>query len=160
MKRVIASLFGTITGLVMLLSFKSQGSATASAPPAIVATGPSTGSTGTAATPTTSASTSGAASTSAASAASKTVTGDSVDTRWGPVQVRITVTGGKLASVTAVVYPWNNGRDQEINSAAVPALNKEAIAAGSAKIDMISGATYTSTGYLQSLQSALDKAGL
>ena len=160
MKRVIASLLGTITGLVVLLSFKSHGSTTASVPPAISATGPDTASTGTGATPAPSTSASGAASTGTTSSATKTITGNSVDTRWGPVQVRITVTGGKLASVTAVVYPWSNGRDQEINSAAVPALNKEAIAAGSAKIDMISGATYTSTGYIQSLQSALDQAGL
>jgi len=76
------------------------------------------------------------------------------------VQVQITVTNGKLTGVTAIDYPWNNGRDQEINSQAIPALNQEALAAGNAKIDMISGATYTSTGYIDSLQSALDKAGL
>jgi uncharacterized protein with FMN-binding domain len=76
------------------------------------------------------------------------------------VQVRITVSSGKLTAVAAVVYPNGNGRDQEINSYASPALNKEALAAGNAKIDMISGATYTSTGYINSLQSALDKAGI
>jgi Uncharacterized protein conserved in bacteria len=70
------------------------------------------------------------------------------------------VTNGKLTDVTAVEYPSENPRDQEINSYAIPALNQEALAAGSAKIDMISGATYTSQGYIDSLQSALDKAGL
>jgi uncharacterized protein with FMN-binding domain len=164
MKRVLASLFGTITGLVMLLNFKTNGSPAASAPPAVTA-GSDTASTGATPTPSTSNTTPASNSTSSSSSAStastnKTITGDSIDTRWGPVQVRITVTAGKLASVTAVEYPWNNGRDQEINSYAVPELNKEALAAGNAQIDMISGATYTSTGYIDSLQSALDKAGL
>ncbi|MDT4917367.1 MAG: hypothetical protein QOI15_2986 [Pseudonocardiales bacterium] len=169
MKRVLASLFGTITGLVLLLNFKTNGSTAASAPPAITATGPDTGTAGAGPTPTSSTSTPASKSTKSASkstksasnaSTSKTITGDSIDTQWGPVQVRITVTNGKLASVTAIDYPWNNGRDEEINSYAVPALNQEALAAGSAQIDMISGATYTSTGYINSLQSALNKAGL
>jgi uncharacterized protein with FMN-binding domain len=160
MKRVIASLFGTVTGLVMLLNFKTTGSTAASAPPAVSATGPDTASTGGSTTPTTPTSTSTTTSKTSSTPATTTFTGDSIDTQWGPVQVRITVTNGKLASVTAIDYPWNNGRDQEINSYAVPALNKEALAAGNAQIDMISGATYTSTGYIASLQSALDKAGL
>jgi uncharacterized protein with FMN-binding domain len=158
MKRVLASLFGTITGLVLLLNFKTHGSTAASAPPAVSTTAPTTGST--AAGSSASASASSSAAGSNASSATKTITGDSIDTQWGPVQVRITVTNGKLTNVTAVDYPWNNGRDEEINSSAIPALNKEALSAGSAKIDMISGATYTSTGYIESLQSALDKAGL
>ena len=76
------------------------------------------------------------------------------------MQVQITVADGSVTAVTAVVYPQNNQRDVEINSFAIPQLNQEATAARSAQIDMVSGATVTSTGYLQSLQSALDKAGL
>jgi uncharacterized protein with FMN-binding domain len=159
MKRVLAALFGTLTGLVMLLNFKTHGSATSSTPPAITATGPDTTSSGAGASSTPAVSTSRSAAKSS-TASTKTVTGNSVDTQWGPVQVRITIKNGKLAGVTAIDYPWNNGRDEEINSYAIPALNKEAVAAGNAQIDMISGATYTSTGYLQSLQSALDRAGL
>jgi uncharacterized protein with FMN-binding domain len=68
-----------------------------------------------------------------------------VDTRWGPVQVQITVTNGKITTAQALVYPQENGRDQEINAYAVPQL---------------SGATVTSDGYIQSLQSAVDKAHL
>jgi uncharacterized protein with FMN-binding domain len=158
MKRVLASLFGTITGLVILLNFKTNASPAASAPPALTATGPDTGAGSTPPSTATRAST--ASKSASTTSTSTTVTGDSVDTQYGPVQVRITVTGGKLASVTAVNYPWNSGRDAEINSYAVPALNKEALTAGSAQIDMISGATYTSTGYIDSLQSALNKAGL
>ncbi len=94
------------------------------------------------------------------SSSSGTYTGDSVDTRWGPVQVQITVSHGKITASTAVVYPNGNGRDQEINSQALPILNQEVVDRQSASIDMVSGATVTSNGYLQSLQSAIDKANL
>src|SRR4051794_32999003 len=112
MKRVIAALFGTITGLVLMLTFKTNGSTAVSARPAVTATGPDTASSGATTPAPSSSSPSPSPSTSTSSAAkasaSKTITGDSIDTRWGPVQVRITATNGKLASVTAVDYPWNN----------------------------------------------------
>ena len=88
-----------------------------------------------------------------------TVTGDTIDTRWGPVQVRVTLKSGKITKVETVKVPDGNPRDQEINSFAVPQLNQEALAAQNAKIDTVSGATVTSDGYIRSLQSALDKAG-
>jgi uncharacterized protein with FMN-binding domain len=139
MKRVLFAFTGTVIGLVLLLSFKTQPSTTAATtPPAAVS-----GSGGT-----------------AASTSAGTVDGDAADTRFGPVQVRITVENGKLASVTAVEYPTESRRDQEINEYAIPVLNQEAAQAGTADIDMVSGATYTSEGYTQSLQSALDKAGI
>ena len=94
------------------------------------------------------------------SSSTKTYTGDALMTRWGPVQVQITVTGGKITAAQAVQYPNGNGRDAEINSYALPVLNQEAVAAQSAQIDTVSGATVTSDGYLQSLQSALDQAHL
>ncbi|MEU4524701.1 FMN-binding protein [Amycolatopsis sp. NPDC024027] len=87
-----------------------------------------------------------------------TFTGDAADTRYGPVQVRITVAGGRITDAQAVEYPRESGRDVRINSAAVPALNEEALQAQSAQIDTVSGATYTSEGYQQSLQSAIDAA--
>ncbi|MGI5156313.1 FMN-binding protein [Microbispora sp. CA-102843] len=90
----------------------------------------------------------------------KTVTGDSADTRWGPVQVQIVVSGGKLTGIKVPVAPANNRRDIEINNEALPILNEEALSAQSAQIDTVSGATYTSDGYIRSLQSALDKAAL
>jgi uncharacterized protein with FMN-binding domain len=62
--------------------------------------------------------------------------------------------------VTVPVYPSGNGRDQQINSYALPILIKDTLDAQSANIDMITGATVTSAGYLQSLQGALDQAGL
>lgn len=74
--------------------------------------------------------------------------------------MEITVAGGKITKVDVVEYPQNNQRDVEINDYAVPALVQETIDAQSARIDMVSGATVTSGGYLESLQAALDKAGL
>jgi uncharacterized protein with FMN-binding domain len=70
------------------------------------------------------------------------------------------VTGGKITDVTAVQYPNGNGRDQQINSYALPVLAQEALSAQSAQIDHVSGATVTSDGYVQSLQSAIDQANL
>jgi uncharacterized protein with FMN-binding domain len=89
-----------------------------------------------------------------------TVTGDPVDTEFGAVQVEITVADGTITDVTVLEYPWNNHHDQEINSYALPILVEETLEAQSADIDMVSGATVTSEGYVGSLQSALDEAGL
>ena len=91
---------------------------------------------------------------------SGTATGSVAQTRWGPVQVKITVSGGKITDVTAVQVPDGNRRDQEINDYAVPILRQEALAAQSARIDSVSGATVTSDGYRESLQSAIDAAHL
>ncbi|MFG3656320.1 FMN-binding protein [Streptomyces sp. NPDC047706] len=90
--------------------------------------------------------------------AARTVTGAVAETQYGPVQVRITVTGGKVTRSEAVQAP-SGGRSSQITADAVPELNQAAVAAGSADIDAVSGATYTSAGYRQSLQSALDQAG-
>jgi uncharacterized protein with FMN-binding domain len=72
----------------------------------------------------------------------------------------VSVSGTKITDVTAIQLPSGNGRDQEINSFAVPQLTQEVLAAQNAHVDMISGGTYTSEGYLTSLQSALDQAGI
>ena len=94
------------------------------------------------------------------STGSTSVDGPAVDTRFGPVQVRLVVQGGKVVSAEAIDYPQNNRRDVQINAYAVPVLNSEAVDAQSANIDTVSGATYTSVGYRQSLQAALDSAHL
>ena len=83
-----------------------------------------------------------------------------VHTRWGPVQVQITTDHGQVTAVEVVQYPSGNGTDEEINSRALPVLVDETLSAQSASIDMVSGATVTSVGYVGSLQSALDEAGL
>ncbi|MFD7436987.1 FMN-binding protein [Streptomyces sp. NPDC059861] len=88
----------------------------------------------------------------------RTVTGAVAQTQYGPVQVRITVSGGKITQAEAVQAP-SGGQSTQVTADAVPELNQAAVAAGSADIDAVSGATYTSGGYRQSLQSALDQAG-
>jgi uncharacterized protein with FMN-binding domain len=100
------------------------------------------------------------ATTAPAASAPKVVTGSSVDTRWGPVQVAITVSGNKITAVSVPVYPNGNQRDAEINSYALPQLVQETIAAQSANINVVSGASVTSDGYIGSLQSAIDAAHL
>ena len=91
---------------------------------------------------------------------SATYTGAVADTRWGPVQVRITVQGGKITASEAVQYPRENSRDVAINDFALPLLGRQAVQQQSAAIDSVTGATMTSDGYQQSLQSAIDKAHL
>ncbi|MFE3634577.1 FMN-binding protein [Streptomyces sp. NPDC059168] len=92
--------------------------------------------------------------------ATRTVTGATASTKYGPVQVRITLSGSTITGARAVQYPDEMARSQDISSTAVPKLNQETLAAQSANIDTVSGASYTSAGYRQSLQSALDRAGI
>lgn len=101
-----------------------------------------------------------ASDTSGSGPTSSTVTGGVAQTQWGPVQVELTVSAGTITDVSVVQYPNGNGRDAEINDYALPILIQETLDAQSADIDMVSGATVTSYGYLDSLQSALDQAGL
>jgi uncharacterized protein with FMN-binding domain len=74
--------------------------------------------------------------------------------------VQLTVEKGSIAEVSILQYPNGNGRDVEIARYSLPILIRETVSSQSANIDMVSGATYTSTGYIQSLQSALDRAKL
>ncbi|MFF9626020.1 FMN-binding protein [Streptomyces griseosporeus] len=144
LRRIVLASAATVSGMVLLLSLKPHTSpalAVGTPAPARASSPAATGSAG-------------------GTTGSRTVTGDLVDTRWGPVQVRVTVENGKLTDVTAVTCPTENPRDQEINAYAIPELRREALDAQSADIDTVSGATYTSDGYRRSLQSALDSAGL
>ncbi|WP_007508727.1 FMN-binding protein [Pseudofrankia saprophytica] len=90
----------------------------------------------------------------------RTVVGDAIDTKYGPVQVQIVVTGNKITDVVALVLPNRLWRDIQINNEAVPILRQRVLDIQSAKIDQISGASYTSSGYAWSVQSAIDRAGL
>ncbi|MFG1666240.1 FMN-binding protein [Streptomyces sp. Y7] len=98
--------------------------------------------------------------TTSAAPTTRTVTGSTAETKYGPVQVRITLTGSRITAASAVRYPDEAARSRDINATAVPELNQETLRAQSADIDTVSGATYTSAGYRQSLQSALDRAGV
>ena len=93
------------------------------------------------------------------SGGTKTVDGTVVNTRYGPVEVEITVASGKVTGVTAIELP-SGGRSGAISDYVAPVLSSEALTAQSANIDIVSGATYTSEAYARSLQSALDKAGI
>lgn len=183
MRRITLWALSTLTTLVLLFSYhtSTSGSGTTLAAGSAVqapaaagsgsgtsGSGTSSGTTesgttgsGTTGSDTTGSDTTGSGTTgSGTTGASTTYTGDSVDTRWGPVQVRITVVDGKITASEAIVYPSGNHEDEQINSFALPVLNQEAVAQQSANIDMVSGATVTSEGYLSSLQSAIDQAHL
>jgi uncharacterized protein with FMN-binding domain len=170
MRRNLVALLGTLSALVLLFSYHTSLDSSAAGSP--VAGAPLTP--GTDGSSSTSGSSSGSGSSSSSSGSSsgssskssngssgtKTYTGEVADTRWGPVQVKITVTNGKIAAAQTIQVPDGNPRDQEINSYAVPVLNQEVLQAQSAQIDAVSGATVTSDGYIQSLQSAVDQAHL
>ncbi|WP_425839406.1 FMN-binding protein [Streptomyces fractus] len=87
-----------------------------------------------------------------------TVTGSTVQTRYGPVQVQLTLDGSKITAARAVRQPSGDPRSRQINGSAIPTLVQETLDAQNARIDAVSGATYTSEGYINSLQSALDQA--
>jgi uncharacterized protein with FMN-binding domain len=180
-QRIVLWLMSTLTVLVLLFGYhtstssaSSQGGLTSLAAPAsgnAISGGSTTASSAAASSSAAAASTAAAAPTTAAApstsaaatssaATSGTVTGTVAQTRWGPVQVQLTIANKKITNVSVVQYPNGNGKDQEINSQALPILIQETLDKQSASIDMVSGATVTSDGYLQSLQSALDQAGL
>jgi uncharacterized protein with FMN-binding domain len=81
-----------------------------------------------------------------------------VSTRYGPVQVQVTLSGGRITDVSALELPTDRARSAAISNAAAPILRREVLAAQGASIDIVSGATYTSEGYARSLQAALDAA--
>ncbi|MCW2810856.1 MAG: hypothetical protein JWP61_1314 [Friedmanniella sp.] len=96
---------------------------------------------------------------SAAPAKPRTVTGKVVQTHYGPVQVSVTVTGTRITDVAALQTPSGDGHSMQLARRATPTLRQEVLASQSAQIDTVSGATYTSQGYAQSVQSALDSIG-
>ena len=151
MRRLLAWILSTVAVVVLLFGYKtSTGSAVQ--PTGTVVAEPGTGTTTAPATaPATSGSTAGTG---------RTYTGAAAQTHWGTVQVSITVTDGKITDVTVPLYPSGNDKDQRINARALPILTQNTLTNQNADIDMISGATVTSDGYVQSLQSALDQAGL
>jgi uncharacterized protein with FMN-binding domain len=88
---------------------------------------------------------------------SATIDGGTVETRFGPVQVSVTVEGGRITDITALQLPSEDRHSAAISQNVEPMLREEALQAQSANIDIVSGATYTSIGYARSLQSALDQ---
>ncbi len=159
--RIVTWTLSTITVLVLLFGYHTStagalqiGSSVLGSPQAGDQSGTDSGSSDS------SDSSDSSGSNTGSSGRSKTVTGPSVQTQWGPIQVAITVKNGTVTDVGVPVYPSENGRDLEINNYALPILVQETLDQQSAQIDMVSGATVTSVGYLESLQAALDEAGL
>ncbi|MEP6639367.1 MAG: FMN-binding protein [Chloroflexota bacterium] len=172
-KRALGALVTTAFALVLLFSFKTPGGETLAgasgsgvaivgAPPTST---PGTGSGSTSGSTTTTGSTATATPAPTATSGAKTavyrdgtVQGSVVSTRYGDVQVQVTISGGAITDVAPLQLPSSDGRSQRIASQAAPILRQEALTAQSAKIELLSGATYTSDAYARSLQSALDSA--
>ena len=161
MRRVILAVVGTVAGLVALLSFKSHLPTVPSA--AVSTTGGTSGTSGTSGTP--------APSSSPATVPGEypmgslagqlptgetAVTGHVATTVYGPVQIQLIMRSSKIVKVAVLRQPMNTIRDIQIGEFAFPKLIGETLTAQTAKIDAVSGASYTSAGYIQSLQSALD----
>ena len=156
MRRAVIVLGTTAAGLAALLSFKTHSlaapAASAGAPAPSAGTSSPAGSTaGQAASATHRGS-------STAPAAARTVTGAVASTEHGPMQVQLTLAGTKITKVTLLQRTNDGAESDQIDAYAIPKLTSETLAAQSAHIDAVSGASYTSSGYIQSLQSALDKA--
>jgi uncharacterized protein with FMN-binding domain len=162
MRRAILAITGTIAGLAALLSFKSH---VPSVPSAAAASGTGGGA------PAPSSSSSSSAGGSPAgqrygfttgvqtdlAPGERTVTGKVANTAYGPVQVQLVVKSNKIVKVSILQQPTTTPHDIQIGQFAFPRLINETLAAQSAKVDSVSGCTYTSGGYIQSLQSAVDK---
>jgi uncharacterized protein with FMN-binding domain len=135
-KRAITAIASTIAGLVLLLGFKTGNPPAASTLPA---------------------GNSPAGAAPGLGHGRRTVTGQVVQTPFGTVQVRVAADGRNILNVSAVRLPGDTSYSAYLSATAGPLLRREALAAQSARIDVVSGATYTSDGYAQSLQAALDR---
>jgi len=165
-KRPIAATLLTTAGLVLLLTFKTPDVSQIAA-----SNGGNTGNTGNTGTTGSGANVvttgnvgSGSNAAAAQTAGTKSTgsgqfTGSAVQTPYGTVQVQVTVQSGKITDVQALQLPSGRGHTQQLSAYAGPQLRSEVLAAQSANVNTVSGATYTSEGYMQSLQSALDQVG-
>lgn len=173
MRRITPVILATLAGLGILATFKTSPatagkplalSRTAARTPASGAAPPRTTTTPTTAVPnvvTTPTTTAPAPVTSPTTfPAQRTVIGDDFPNQYGDVQVQIVVRGKQLVDVQPLQLPSSHQRSQEISQQAAPLLQQEALQAQSAQIDLLSGATFTSESYAESLQSALDRAGI
>jgi uncharacterized protein with FMN-binding domain len=155
--RAAIAIVATVIGVFLLFSFKTPAQAKPRTPSADVAQASPT--------PSPSASASGSAapsptpSPSASGLRDGTYTGQDIQTQFGDVQVKVTISGGKITDVQPLQMPFDRPRSAEISQAAGPMLHDEVLQAQSAQIDLLSGATFTSDAYAQSVQSALTQAG-
>jgi uncharacterized protein with FMN-binding domain len=157
MRRVIIAVTGTIAGLVALLSFKSHDPTV----PVAATSGTSGSSTSSSSSSSTSSSRSIPGEFQSVAGPLTTgetaITGKVADTVYGPVQIKLIVKSHKIVKVAVLEQPTNTIHDIQIGEFAFPKLIGETLAAQNAKIDAVSGASYTSAGYIASLQSAVDQ---
>jgi uncharacterized protein with FMN-binding domain len=153
MRRVILAVTGTIAGLVALLSFKSHSPTV----PVAATSGTSGGSSASSSSSSTAVPGEFQSGVGTLTAGETTVTGHVANTVYGPVQVELVVKNSKIVKVAVLQQPTNTIHDIQIGQFAFPNLIKETLTAQSAKIDAVSGASYTSAGYIASLQSAVDR---
>jgi uncharacterized protein with FMN-binding domain len=149
MRRSPIVLAATIAGTAGVLAFHPQTPAVQTAPASSTTRTTSSGSD----------TSSGSGSSGSSTTVSGTATGAAVDTQYGSAQVRVTVKNGKIVTIDALQLQNNDPHSQQISSSAAPVLQQEALTKQTADVDAVSGATYTSASYTQSLQSALDKLG-
>lgn len=153
MRRAVIATVATAAGLVLLLGYKAG-------PPAKASKVAITGGAATTTAPAGSTSTAGGTDgTTTTTAGSGTYTGPLVDYIYGSIEVAVTIDGSRISNVSVVQNNATDFRSQAIDEQAVPILQQEALSAQSVNIDVVSGATYTSDAFAQSLQSALHKAG-
>ena len=165
MRRAPLVLAGTALGLGLVLTYRTPQLATATGSFGTSQTtgsgGTSSGgSSGSASSGSPGSSGTGSSGSSGSSSATQTALGTAVGNPYGQVQVRVTVSGGKITKVVAVQMPSGDPQSYSISSYAAPQLAQQALAAQSAHINGVSGATYTSNAYAQSLQSALTQLGV
>jgi uncharacterized protein with FMN-binding domain len=149
-RAVVGGVVASLAVLVTAWQLGSAGSGSVGAPTSTTTasgTAPSSATTGT-------------GTTTSTSVADGSYTGDTVSTRFGDVEVAITVSKGAITDVTALRLTDHDTRSVQISNRAAPILRDEVLAAQSASVANVSGATYTTRAYLSSLQSALDQAGL
>jgi uncharacterized protein with FMN-binding domain len=161
MKRALIVGTGTIAGVAAVLALNPEGAALATGALASShSTTKGSTSTGSASNGSAPTATPSASATSGAASGTTTVQGSSVDVGYGIVQLEVTVTNGRIVDITALSLPQNDRRSADISRQAFPMLVSQALAAQNANIAGISGASYTSYGFTESLKAALVSAGL
>jgi uncharacterized protein with FMN-binding domain len=153
------SIRAKVAAVVASAGVLGAGWAVGTANGATVATTPTTPTTATTGTTATTSGTTKATTTSGSTTYKDgTYTGTTVTHQYGSVAVTVTISGGKITNVTAQAASAGDRRSSSINSQAIPMMKTEVLSANSAKVSTVSGATYTTTAYISSLQSALAKA--
>ncbi|PFG21289.1 FMN-binding protein [Serinibacter salmoneus] len=172
MRRILLTALSTASALALLLSYRTSTEVVRPAPPQVAASAAgqteSEVSAGSATSPSQETGEAADGDTSDSDADTDTsdtseaitYTGDPIPVAFGTLQVEITVVDGAITRATAIDYPYTDPRDIQLNGEAIPILEAATLEAQSADIDLVTGATFTSQGYIDSLQSALDEAGL